>query len=177
MFHNRVEVRSLLETPGGSLEVSGVMDVPELSVGGNVFRFAEPAPYHVWLSNAGAGIVAHGTITARVSATCARCLCEYTDELAGEVDELYLRPGSEAPDDADTEWIAEDGSVDLGPALTAALVVEAPFVPLHDPECAGLCPVCGVDLNTESCSCAGRADEDHPFAVLKELFEPEGSGD
>ena len=41
------------------------------------------------------------------------------------------------------------------------------------PDCKGLCPVCGTDLNVSQCSC-GRADTPSetrkPFAALEDLL-------
>ena len=38
--------------------------------------------------------------------------------------------------------------------------METPFVGLCRPDCAGLCPVCGANLNRETCDCAERAEEE-----------------
>ena len=40
--------------------------------------------------------------------------------------------------------------------------------PLCRPDCRGLCPVCGVDLNQQSCSC-GKDDIDPRWEKLKNL--------
>ena len=53
----------------------------------------------------------------------------------------------------------------------SALVLEAPFAPLHDDDCAGICPECGADLNTEPCDCASKPDPDNPFAALGDLLD------
>jgi uncharacterized protein len=33
-------------------------------------------------------------------------------------------------------------------------MLEIPYKPLCAEECAGLCPTCGVDLNTVACNCS-----------------------
>jgi len=135
----------------------------------------EPAGFRVAVTNAGAGIVAHGHIAADVTATCSRCLCEYDDRIEGDVMGFYLRPGDESPDDEDAEEVDAEGAIDIGPALLAALVVEAPFAPVHDEACKGLCVTCGEDLNAGSCSCGDAPRDDHPFAPLKTLLPEESS--
>ncbi len=52
----------------------------------------------------------------------------------------------------------------------SALVLEAPFAPLHADDCAGICPECGADRNTEPCGCDAGPDRDNPFAGLGELL-------
>lgn len=173
MFHYRVDVRPILETVGGSVDISDIIDVPELLVGESTFKLLEPATFKVSVSNAGAGIVAHGSVTARVEATCSRCLCTFEDELAGEVIGFYVGPEDERDQEEETEQVDAEGAVDIGPAIMAALVIEAPFAPVHDPDCAGLCATCGADLNVEECHCEHGTDDDHPFAVLKGLLGEE----
>jgi len=177
MFSYRVDVKPVLETIGGSVDVSDVIDVPELVVGDHSFILLEPPSFRVTVSNAGAGIVAYGTITAHVAVDCSRCLCRFEDTLEGEVVGFYLRRGDETPHEEEAEQVDAEGAIDIGPAMMAALVIEAPFAPLHDPDCAGLCQTCGADRNTESCSCDQTADDEHPFAALKSLLADADSND
>jgi len=175
-----VDVRSILEETGASIDIDDSLDLGTLQVGANDFVLRTPAPFHVSVTNAGAGIVAHGTIAADVTAVCARCLCEFPDRIEGEVAGFYLRPGDEPVDeseDADQfDEVNQEGSIDLGPALLAALVVEAPFAPLHDEDCKGLCPTCGDDLNRGPCGCGHGPSDEHPFAALGSLL-PEDADD
>ncbi len=174
----RVDVRPILDETGASLDVSDSFDLGVLSVGDNDFVLREPAPFTVSITNAGAGIVAHGRITADVTAVCSRCLREYPSRIEGDVVGFFMRQGDaplteESADEADV--VDADGSIDLGPSLLAALVVEAPFAPVHDGACKGLCPRCGEDLNSGACSCSEESDDSHPFASLKELRADDGS--
>ena len=56
-----------------------------------------------------------------------------------------------------------------------AVVMDTPFVVLCKPDCRGLCPTCGINLNVEQCDCAARAEAEwaaateNPFAALKNL--------
>jgi uncharacterized protein len=50
-----------------------------------------------------------------------------------------------APLDAKT--VGSDFTVDLTPLLREELILATPLAPLCRPDCAGLCPVCGEDLN------------------------------
>ncbi len=166
----RIDVRPFLDEIGGGVEVSDTLELDELIVGDNRFVPAEPPVFRVSVSNAGEALVAVGTITARMKTECSRCLCETETTIVGDVEGLWPRPGQEAPEDQDlTGEVDMDGTIDLEPALVAALVVEAPFAPLHDEECAGLCTVCGADLNHGSCACETATSDEHPFAALQNL--------
>ncbi|PKQ17373.1 MAG: hypothetical protein CVT67_00770 [Actinobacteria bacterium HGW-Actinobacteria-7] len=167
MVTYRVDVRPILEEIGGSVSVDGSVEFSELVVGDETFLVTAPITFSATITNAGDGIVAMGSIEAPIRATCSRCLCEFDSVIEGEIEGFYLQAHQERAEDDDAEGVDEDGAVDLGPALVAALVVEAPFAPLHDEDCAGLCSHCGADLNTERCDCSDRIDEDHPFAALR----------
>jgi len=71
----------------------------------------------------------------------------------------------------DESPIARDGSIDLGQTLRDEASLAIPLVPVCRPDCKGLCPTCGSDLNTDPCS--GHADEStSPFGALRHLLEP-----
>lgn len=172
MFNYNVDVREIVEEIGASVYADAPLSLDVLDVGEEHFTLRQPAMVNVTISNAGEGLVAYGTVSAEVTATCSRCLCEFPTVIEGEVEGFYLRPGERAHHDAEEEVGAVDmnGMVDLGPALLAALVIEAPYAPLHDEECQGLCPTCGTDLNAGPCSCDHEVDPDHPFAGLAGLL-------
>lgn len=172
MFTYLVDVRSILDDIGGSVIVDQPLEFAQLVVGDELFVASGPAAVDVTVSNAGEGIVAYGTVSAPVTATCARCLTEFPMTIDGEVEGFYLRPGdTPASDDDEASSVDSDGNVDLGPALLAALVIEAPYAPLHDPDCEGLCAQCGADLNTGDCGCATDTAPDHPFAGLSQMLD------
>jgi uncharacterized protein len=51
-----------------------------------------------------------------------------------------------------------DGSrLELGQEVREALILAVPIQPLCRPDCRGICPGCGADLNVEACRCAERA--------------------
>ena len=54
--------------------------------------------------------------------------------------------------------------------LNSAMCFDITMAPLCKEDCKGLCPVCGCDLNTESCSCDTKT-VDPRLAVLKNLFD------
>lgn len=180
MAEYRLDIRPILDEVGGSLHVVDTLDLGALAVGDETFTLRKPARFDIHVSNAGEAFVSTGRITAPVTATCSRCLCEFDTEIAGDVEGYWPRPGHVvAQEDDVTGQVDAEGAIDLGPALLAALVVEAPFAPLHDEACAGLCARCGADLNVGPCECpSGEVPEDHPFAKLKGLLgEEPGDGE
>ncbi len=90
------------------------------------------------------GVLVTGTASVSLVGECARCLERLQDTGSYTIQELYFYPGREADDDA--SWVQND-QIDLDPALRDAVVLELPFTPLCREDCAGLCPLCGADLN------------------------------
>lgn len=73
--------------------------------------------------------------------------------------------------------MSADRTIDLSGALLSAIVMETPFVVLCREDCAGLCPVCGANLNEEDCGHAAELAEQRereraessPFSALAGL--------
>lgn len=170
-----VELGPILDDLGEQICLNQEIALGTLSVGNETFVPVAPARLDVTLTNTGAGVVAQGTIQVDVKATCARCLCEFTLHGSGDVEGFYVTPAhaTQLPDEQDFELI-EDRSIDLMPALLAALTVDLPFAPLHDPECLGICPSCGIDRNAGTCECA-QDTPDSPFDALRGLFPDESA--
>ncbi|OUP10125.1 DUF177 domain-containing protein [Collinsella sp. An2] len=172
-----VELEGRLESPGESLPVSGKVDIPGYAVGEKEFQLEDGISYDVVLTNAGDGILVSGLVRAHVIGTCDRCLDPAHFDVAGELEEYFL---FHEPEDAEAyedgfELVGENRSVDLAGPIADAVIMDTPFVVLCRPDCAGLCPVCGCNLNHEQCDCAEQAEEDwvqsdeNPFAALKNL--------
>lgn len=173
----RVDVAELLEELGSEIAVSGTLELSELRVGDEVFRAIAPAAFDVVVANTGAGLVASGEVRLAVRAECCRCLREFETEIVGAVEGFYVSQDQTdtLPEEQEYELI-DDRTVELVPALVAALTVEAPFAPLHDEECAGICPECGADLNEGPCACPPSAEAAGPFGALADLLGSPAEG-
>jgi uncharacterized protein len=170
-----VKLTSILGDLGATIEVSGEVVLEDLEVGSEVFVPRAPARFDLWLTNTGTSVVSGGAVVAEMGATCSRCLCEFPMSIEGRIDGFYVEHGKEEgiPDDQEYEFISPEGVVDVLPSVMVALVLEAPFAPIHDEECAGLCAFCGADLNLGPCGCADADAEEKPFAALGALLADE----
>jgi uncharacterized protein len=100
-----------------------------------------------------------GRLSGVVTADCARCLAPAQVEVSDEVSALITDAENEEADDPDVFPLADGGtSVDLRPAVREQWILAAPAFVLCRPECRGLCPTCGADLNAGACSCAPVPD-------------------
>jgi uncharacterized protein len=172
----RVDIASILEVLAETIEVSDDITFETFAVGTEEFRPTGPAHFDITITNTGTAVIAMGTVVLPVNATCARCLLEFPTQIIAEVDGFYLHPGDEegVPEEQEIEYIDHNGYIDLFPAIVAGLVLEAPFAPLHDDSCAGICAECGADLNDGPCDCSEAVDSSHPFAGLQGLVGDTG---
>lgn len=165
-----------LFAPAESSYFEGEYDLRELISGPDIYRFTRPLKWNITISNTGDALLVSGSIRGTAKTGCARCLDEFEVPLTGEVEGFFLLGDEndipEGMEEDEFDILSEDKTIDLEPLLQAAVLLELPLIPLCTEECKGLCPHCGVDLNTECCSCEAEHGEEeeaqNPFSVLKD---------
>jgi uncharacterized protein len=115
------------------------------------------------------GVYVSGTARAELVGECARCLDEVTDEVVGEIGELFAYPDSVTDETTDADELPRvvDDYVDVEQTVRDALVADLPLAPLCSPDCPGLCPDCGerrADLPPDH----GHETLDPRWAALRE---------
>lgn len=170
-----ITTRGVSDALGSQRVVADEIEIGDVHLGEQLFTPVGPASFDVTLTYTGVGIVAAGKVSARFRTECVRCLQDYELDVTGDVEGFYVDAAhaSGIPAEQEYEPLVDYG-IDLQPALIQALVVELPFAPLHTPECAGICPRCGADLNEGPCGCEPEEPES-PFAKLKDVLG-EGAG-
>lgn len=113
------------------------------------------------------GIEASGSVSAPWSTVCRRCLTDISGVANADVDELYRPQRDGVALDADAVPI-EGGQLDLGPLVRESILLELDAERVCRDDCAGLCPVCGVDRNDVECAC-DTSVSDNRWAALDEI--------
>ncbi len=83
----------------------------------------------------------------RLHGPCMRCLKDAVVDLSIDARE-YHAIAEDAPDELKSEYVV-DGELQLSQWARDAIATALPTQILCRPDCAGLCPVCGKDLNDE----------------------------
>jgi uncharacterized protein len=169
-----VNVAQLLMSPQGTTRRLSIDEEP--SVLGEA-SIVGPVRAECSLMRTGYGILADCQFQAAVQAECARCLEPATMPVAGRLQEEFLptvdvrtgAPLAEAPEEG-AFAIDENHLLDLGEAIRQHILMETPLQPLCRPDCQGLCPSCGSNLNEGRCDCA-PTDPSSPFSALEQLFD------
>jgi uncharacterized protein len=113
------------------------------------------------------GLVLQGEFQAETELECVRCLEMFPQPLKWSVTDLYAFDRRNITESG--LLVPEDGQIDLEPLLREYALLEFPISPVCKPDCKGLCPVCGEDLNKTDCG--HRPEPISPFALLKDLLK------
>ena len=107
----------------------------------------EKVPSELAITKASTGTLLDLRFDARLHGPCFRCLDETVLDLKIDAREYQATSPGEA-EELSTQYVV-DGKLDLGTWSRDALALAMPEKILCRPECAGLCPVCGKNLNDE----------------------------
>lgn len=126
-----------------------------------------------------------GTVRTTLELLCSRCLEGFEWPVEAQFDLRYqphtanLAPGNtperEIEEDDLSTAFYENDEIDLGQLMREQLYLTLPMKPLCREDCPGLCPVCGTNLNRDSCQCK-REWEDPRFAALRALKDDHHEG-
>ena len=114
------------------------------------------------------GLLVTGQFESALKVECVRCLCEFETAIRWDMTEMFAFNEKSVTDSG--LILPEDAQIDLAPLIRDYALTEIPISPVCKPDCKGLCPECGQDLNKKDCGHRAEAD-DSPFAILKDLLK------
>lgn len=103
---------------------------------------------------------------------CARCLSDVAGEFSFCLEKTVVPAGllkNIREEDADDYVVVNDGFLDVDEQLLDILILDFPGKILCREDCAGLCAVCGKDLNDGPCTCT-KKEKDPRLAPLEALL-------
>ncbi|MCL1984967.1 MAG: DUF177 domain-containing protein [Betaproteobacteria bacterium] len=121
------------------------------------------------------GVLVSGRLEGALVLPCSRCAEDATVPFEEGFEHFVALP-SEKEDVEEQEHEQEAHlrilaggmpELDLAGLCGEEFILALPVRALCSPDCKGLCPVCGINRNEASCSCAGEADP--RLAVLHDL--------
>lgn len=126
------------------------------------------------LSRSEDSVFVNGTIKFTHKLQCSRCLKEILKTQTEKI-EVHYAPFPIL--DKEIELTEEDVNtifyrgnlLDLDQPIRDAIILSIPIKPLCKPDCKGLCPRCGKDLNEGKCDCAEKAIDPRWKALEKLL--------
>lgn len=111
-----------------------------------------------------AGVVeVDGQLEAKVASACGRCLVSSSAQMVANFTLCYVENhvSSEGRDGDDVELTDDDlglisyegQEIDLRSDVEQEIIMALPQQEMCSPDCKGLCPVCGQNLNNKQCDC------------------------
>lgn len=117
-----------------------------------------------------------GRLTTVLEQSCGRCLEAFRESVDATFDIRYLpvtdnagEPEREVEEDDLSDAFYRDEVIDLRQLMEEQFYLALPMKPLCRPDCKGLCPNCGTNLDDATCGCEVRW-EDPRLAGLKALI-------
>jgi uncharacterized protein len=114
------------------------------------------------------GILLQADFHTQIDLECVRCLTDFQQTLAFNFTELYAFSQRYVTDSG--LLMPETGIIDLSPVIREYVLLEIPISPLCRPDCKGLCPICGNNLNESTCFHEEESG-DPRLASLKSLLK------
>jgi len=162
-------LRGLRLRPGGESRDLQEVELEPIELGGERYLpVPERVPAELAITRTPTGTVLELRLGARLHGPCQRCLADAVIERELAVRE-YHAESPQADEELRSPYVRDD-QVDLSSWARDALVLALPEQILCREECAGLCAICGRDLNAEPHE---HAEErlDPRWAALTELRE------
>lgn len=124
------------------------------------------------------GILVTGSLETTVQLTCDRCLESFDETVILEVKENFrptvdIDSGAALPPVKGEELatlIDEHHILDLSEVVRQLILLETPMHPVCRPNCSGLCPQCGQNLNEGQCDCETQT-VDPRWSKLQSLLD------
>jgi uncharacterized protein len=148
----RINVSDVLIGKEVSIPVDVEMELDFETITDHVIESAELVKIKGRVYKAEDEILVDVTYSVNVDFSCDRCLKDVTKTIEGRITRDVLGGDNQDADDEAVQ-ILIDHELDLLVIVKEDLLLNMPMQILCDPECQGLCPVCGADLNTDPCDC------------------------
>jgi len=162
-----LDLRRLQLRPGEVRHERLDVEIEPFFLGGQRYELQPPTvPVELDISRPSGATVFELRLRAHVTGPCMRCLGFAEREVDVAAREFY-DPEAPPGDDLRSDYVVDEHLL-IGTWARDAVSLEIPDQVLCRPDCAGLCPVCGKDLNIEPHEHADVA-VDPRWAALEQL--------
>ncbi|HXT70829.1 MAG TPA: DUF177 domain-containing protein [Vicinamibacterales bacterium] len=158
-------------------QVSRTFEPSHFDLTGEDFRVAAPVVLAAEVRKDAQKVRLVGRVATSLEMACGRCLEPFAIPVDAGFDLLFLPQTDDGPADErevqDSDvgvTFYKDDVIDLGEVMREQFLLALPMKPLCRPDCKGLCPVCGINRNRETCECKEEW-VDPRLAVLKKLIK------
>jgi len=160
-----LDLREIIGVPGGKVPFDYEPDLSE-AASGSIKRIEKPSRAAGNVTNSAGVLTFSANVDAECLCVCARCLKEFEYPVHKQIKADLTEGGEgENPDG----YFLQGDKVDADEIILTEFMLDLEDRILCREDCAGLCEVCGSDLNEGPCSC--KAKTDPRLAVLGQLLD------
>lgn len=170
-----IDLRTLDLDTGAAVDLRVPLTPITLRLGGMDYTIADAEAADLSLSRSLAGLHLRLRVRGALSGPCWRCLEAAAVPITIDAREFVAAdrdPDAGFEEGLDSVYV-EDEHVDVALWARDAFAESVPPMILCRPDCAGLCPSCGIDRNTGTCTCAVESS-DPRWDALRDIAERMG---
>ena len=161
----RLDVKSIINTPGGGIEFNEELDFSDVDFGG-VCPAVRPVSVVGTVRNIAGMLRLTAELDTMLSCVCDRCGSAFDKSFHVSIERMLA---SELEDEENDEILMlDDGAFDLDELAREAYILNMDTKTLCREDCKGLCSGCGANLNVEACRC--KKEIDPRWAALQKLL-------
>jgi DUF177 domain-containing protein len=165
-----LDVAALGLAPGDVRRVDVPIEMDPLLFGGQTYEVDAPDGGTVELQATSGGLYMKLRFAATVTGPCYRCLEDARTSVAVHATEYQEHGADPANEDLTSEYLSDD-ELDVDHWARDALVLALPGKILCRPDCAGMCPRCGVRLEPGVDHDCAPEETDPRWESLRQLLE------
>lgn len=160
-----LDVGKALKNPGQVYAFQATLELPPMEVLSDPVHFQDIRVTGEFFCTGEDRVSLRAEADATARSRCSRCLEPVAVAVKASIDALYAKQ----PDPEDPDLYGFEGhTLELEDSVRDALLLELPMQFFCKPDCKGLCPVCGVNLNRQTCTCQEGNVITGPFSALKD---------
>ncbi|MCQ2557760.1 MAG: DUF177 domain-containing protein [Oscillospiraceae bacterium] len=161
----RINLHEIIEMPGGSIPFELDLETDNLDYPQIVAYSTLPHAVGKVVNEAGV-LHVKGEVSAEMVCICDRCGDEFKTQ---KVTQLHGIIAEEDDGENPELFLLEGNEIDMSEIVSTCFILDMDTKFLCMPDCKGICPKCGKNLNSGSCACGKEVDP--RFAVLEQLLD------
>lgn len=163
-----IELMPIVKADGASLEISKAYPKKCFLESESLLPLNSEVKLNGRITNLSGSLILKATLDFSLLLSCDRCCDEYEESYHLDFSDVIAREGSEYEEG---EFIPYSGNkVDLTEAIFKTIFPLTLDKHLCNPNCKGLCPICGGNLNERECGCKDE-EIDPRLEKLKDFFK------
>ncbi len=142
--------------------------------------FKSPVEGVLQVYRTGSEVLLQGVLKVTLMLICSRCLKDFEFKINSPVRTVFHHARTLTRDEhyqlhdeeLESEFYRGD-TIDLGEFIIQEVLLNMPMKPLCKADCKGICPMCGTDLNLNSCRCIKEPPKEGLLSLDKILQRKE----